>query len=73
MYQHPSDVKNNRVNIRLDEYELQKLEFLAKRKGMQKTSLVYDVLMEYMKKELQGVEWTKRNAIDLNSTQPVQL
>lgn len=63
MYDNPKHIKQNRVNVRLNDFDLADLERAAALAGKQKTTLAHDLLvngladlLEEFKHELQIIQ-----------------
>lgn len=50
MYQNPAHIRDNRLNVRINDFELERLERLAMKHGKQKTTIGYEALLAYLEK-----------------------
>lgn len=50
MYQNPAHIRDNRLNVRINDFELARLERLAEKLGKQKTTIGYEALIAYFEK-----------------------
>ena len=48
MYQNPAHIRDNRLNVRINDFELERLERLAEKHGKQKTTIGYEALLAYL-------------------------
>lgn len=48
MYQNPAHIRDNRLNVRINDFELERLERLAEIHGKQKTTIGYEALIVYL-------------------------